>query len=158
MIRMEEKVNMIKFVKATPEDVDHLRSLAHKSESHWGYDNTFMDVYDSKFNITEKFILDNPVYVIWKNVIPIAFWGLKYDFGKWELEYFYVAKRYLGKGYGKQMWHHMTNWCKEHKIRKIHFVTSYQAVGFYEKMGAIQEDVSQSMIDGRPIPHFIYEI
>lgn len=155
---MEEKVNMIKLVKAIPEDVQHLRSLAHKSEFHWGYDKKFMDVFDSKFNITEKFILNNPVYVIRKNEISIAFWGLRCDFETWELEYFYVPRRYLEKGYGKQMWYHMTNWCKEHKIRAIYFVTGHQVVGFYEKMGAVQDGVSQSMIDGRPIPHFIYEI
>ena len=150
--------SMIKFVRAIPEDVEYLRLLAHKSEAHWGYDKKFMDTFDSKFNITEQFILNNPVYVIWKNFIPAAFWGLRRDFEMWELEYFYVSERELGKGCGKQMWNHMTNWCREHKIRKIHFVTSYQAVGFYEKMGAVQDGTFQSMIDGRAIPHFIYEL
>ena len=31
-----------------------------------------------------------------------------------------------------------------------------QAVGFYEKMGALQDGVSRSLIDGRDIPRFIY--
>ena len=147
---------MIKFVQAIPEDVENLRSLAHESEAHWGYDKKFMDVFDRIINITEEFILNNPVYVIRENLNPVAFWGLRRDFEMWELEYFYVSERDLGKGFGKQMWDHMTNWCKEHKIKRIHFVTSYQAVGFYEKMGAIQDGNSQSMIDGRSIPHFIY--
>ena len=149
---------MMKFVQATPEDVKSLRSLAHKSEAHWDYDKQFMDVFDSKFNITEKFIVSNPVYILLENLIPVAFWGIRYDSETWELEYFYVSERNLGNGYGKQMWNHMTNWCKEHKIRTIHFVTSHQAVGFYEKMGAIQKGISQSMIDGREIPHFVYEL
>ena len=149
---------MKKIVKAIPEDVNYLRSLAHKSEAYWGYDKKFMDVFDNKFNITTKFILNNPVYVIWENLIPVAFWGLRRDVEMWELEYFYVSQQNLRKGYGKQMWHHMTNWCKEREITKLHFVTSYQAVGFYEKMGAIQDGTSKSMIDGRTIPHFICEL
>ena len=84
--------------------------------------------------------------------------GGRCDFEMWKLEYFYVSERDLGKGYGKQMWNHMTNWCKEHKIQKIHFVTSDQAIGFYEKMGAIQDGMSQSTIDDRDIPHFICEL
>lgn len=155
---METTEKMIKLVKAMPEDVEYLRALAHKSEAHWGYDKKFMDAFDSKFNITEKFILNNPVYVIRENLVPIAFWGLRRDYETCELEYFYVAEQYLGKEYGKQMWNHMINWCKEHKIRKFHFVTGYQTVGFYEKMGAMQDGISRSMIDERPIPHFIYEI
>lgn len=149
---------MMKFVKALPEDAEYLRSLAHKSEAHWGYDKKFMEAFDSEFNITEKFVLNNPVYILLENSIPVAFWGLRCDSEMLELEYFYVLERDLGKGYGKQMWVHMTNWCKEHKIRKIHFVTSHQAVGFYEKMGAVQNGISKSMIDGRAIPHFIYEL
>lgn len=148
---------MGKFVRATPEDVECLRSLAHRSEAHWGYDKRFMDAFDSKFNITEEFILNHPVYVIRENSIPAAFWGLRRDAEMWELEYFYVSERELGKGYGKQMWAHMTSWCREHNVRKIHFVTSHQAIGFYEKMGATQDGTSQSMIDGRSIPRFIYQ-
>ena len=149
---------MIKFVRATPEDVECLRALAHKSESHWGYDKNFMDIFDNKFNITREFVLTNPVYVLLENLIPVAFWGLRYDSEMWELEYFYVSEQDLGKGYGRQMWNHMTNWCKEQKIGKIHFVTGYQAIGFYKKMGAIQDGVSKSTIDERDIPHFIYEL
>ena len=150
--------DMIKVIRAIPEDVEYLRSLAHKSEAHWGYDKRFMDTFDSQFNITPNFVLNNPVYIIWKDSIPIAFWGLRCDSEVWELEYFYVSEQNLGKGYGKQMWDHMINWCKEQEIREIHFVTSYQAIGFYKKMGAIQNRMSKSMIDGRSIPHFIYEL
>ena len=150
--------DMIKFARATPENVEHLRSIAHDSEAHWGYDKEFMDAFDCKFNITEKFILNQPVYVLFRGSVPVAFWGLRQDLETWELEYFYVSEQDLGRGYGKQMWDHMINWCKEHKIRKIHFVTSHQAIGFYEKMGAVQDGMSQSMIDGRTIPHFVYEL
>ena len=40
-----------------------------------------------------------------------------------DMEYFYVSEQDICKGFGKQMWDHMTNWCREQKIRKIHFVT-----------------------------------
>ena len=84
---------MVKFVRAIPDDVEYLRTLAHKSEAHWGYDKKFMDTFDSKFNITEKFILNNPVYVIWKNFIPVAFWGLDaiLKCGNWNIFMFRIG-------------------------------------------------------------------
>jgi hypothetical protein len=33
--------------------------------------------------------------------------------GSWELEYFYIAMRHMGKGYGKSMWFHLTDWCEK---------------------------------------------
>ncbi|MEW4411075.1 GNAT family N-acetyltransferase [Clostridium sp. AN503] len=85
---------------------------------------------------------------------PEAFWGLKRDGDGWELEYFYVAEAALGKGLGRQMWDHLNAWCRENQVSAFHFVTSPQAVGFYEKMGAVQDGVTRSSIDGRLIPHF----
>lgn len=87
-----------------------------------------------------------------------AFWGLKPTGGRWELEYFYVAVQALGNGYGKCMWNHMTSWCQNHQTGPIQFVTSPQAAGFYEKMGAVQDGTVPSSIDGRMIPHFVYDI
>ncbi len=155
---MNMNSNKQDFVRAIPNDVSKLRLLAHKSEAHWGYNENFMDIFDQVFNITEQFIRRNPVFVLWSDTDPVAFWGLMKDDVCWELEYFYVEVSSLGKGYGKQMWSHMINWCEEHKIQTIHFVTSTQAVGFYERMGATKDYMAQSVIDGRSIPHFTYEV
>lgn len=153
---MEATKNTLQFQQATPNDTAHLRSLAHQSEAHWGYGEAFMDTFDRTFNITEQFIRENPVYVSWDHENAIAFWGLKRDGGGWELEYFYISEQCLGKGYGKQMWNHLTDWCRRRSIPEFYFVTSPQAIGFYEKMGAKQDGMWRSSIDGRPIPHFIY--
>lgn len=153
---MEE--SRIEFIRAIPQNVDKLRILARNSEAHWNYNDTFMTRFDEIFNITKKFIIENPVYVAWIDDCPVAFWGLSCGMLGWELEYFYVSESYLINGYGKQMWYHMIRWCKDHSIHKISFVTSHQAVGFYKKMGAIQDTMVESIIDGREIPHFIYRV
>ena len=33
-----------------------------------------------------------------------------------------------------------------------------QAVGFYRKMGAVQDGETRSPVDGRPVPHFVYDL
>jgi len=151
------KTNLF-FTQATSTQTDQLRALARDSEAHWGYSSDFMARFDLTFNITPSFILENPVYAAWDGHAPLAFWGLKQDENDWELEYFYVAEHTLGKGYGQQMWRHMTDWCRSHAVASFHFVTSPQAIGFYEKMGAVQDGATHSSLDGRPIPHFICKL
>lgn len=64
----------------------------------------------------------------------------------------------MGSGLGKRMWKHMTGWCAHQGIGRIHFVTSPQAAGFYRKMGAVQDRETRSIVDGRLIPHFVYDV
>lgn len=145
--------NTLQFQQATPNDTAHLRYLAHQSEAHWGYGEAFMDTFDHTFNITEQFIRENPVYVSWDHENTIAFWGLKRDGGGWELEYFYISEQCLGKGYGKQMWNHLTDWCRRRSIPEFHFVTSPQAIGFYEKWAQ-----SRMECGGHPLTDVRYRI
>jgi len=51
------------------------------------------------------------------------------------------------------MWNHLVNYCKEHNINNCTLVTSPQAKGFYDKMGAIQIGEVESILKkGRKIP------
>ena len=98
------------------------------------------------------------VYAAGDRGCPAAFWGIRQDRDAWELEYFYVAEERLGRGLGKQMWEHMIGWCGKQGIGRIQFVTSPQAVGFYRKMGAVQDGETRSPVDGRPVPRFVYDV
>ena len=152
------KRQALEFARAEPEDTKALRRLARASEAHWGYDEAFMENFDAGFNVTEDFIRCNPVYAAGDRGCPAAFWGIRQDRDAWELEYFYVAEERLGRGLGKQMWEHMIGWCGKQGIGRIQFVTSPQAVGFYRKMGAVQDGETRSPVDGRPVPRFVYDV
>lgn len=143
---------------ARPEELETLRRLARQSEAHWGYDESFMDVFDRTFNITGDFLLRMPVFVFRDQGKIIAFWGVIPDGNRCGLEYFYIAETALNRGYGRYMWNHLISWCQANGITQVSFVTSWEAVGFYEKMGAKQDGIYQSSIDGRDIPHFVYLI
>lgn len=146
------------FEAAAEEDVPTLRAIARESEAHWGYSEVFMDEFDSIFNITGEFISESPVFVFRENGETAAFWGAVPSGPECKLEYFYIARSRLKHGYGKCLWNHFTGWCRDNKIREVTFVTSWEAVGFYRKMGAVQDGTSVSVIDGREIPHFRYRL
>lgn len=135
---------------------ENLRRLAYESEAHWGYDNRFMETFDRRFNITEKFVCENPVYAASDSRGLLGFWGLSKREKQWELEYFYIDSRWLNTGLGRLMWEHLIRWCRENHVASLELVTSPQAAGFYQKMGARMEGEKPSVIDGRPVPFLTY--
>ena len=146
----------LSFVKAELVHLNDLREIAYHSERYWGFSDEFMEIFEKKFNITESFLEKNPVYIGMEMDIPVCFWGVMPSYNRCELEYFYVDTECIGNGYGAAMWRHLTNWCSENYMSEISFVTSSQAVGFYEKMGASVKEETLSIIDGRVIPKLLY--
>ena len=153
-------ISMFSYHEATPDDLSKLRILARKSEAHWGGTDAFLDEFDRSFNITEDLLRNNPVFTMKDpDGDIVAFWGMIPSAnGLAELEYFYVEVNELGCGHGRTLWYHMTKWALNHQISRIHFVTSPEAVGFYERMGAVQIGEVPSTIDGRMIPELLYQL
>ena len=146
------------FRKAEILHLKYLREIAYYSEKYWGFSDEFMKRFEEKFNITESFLEKYPVYIGMEADIPVCFWGVVPLQDKCELEYFYVDTKRIGNGYGAVMWKHLIAWCKENDILEISLVTSSQAVGFYEKMGAWVCGETLSVIDGRMIPKLLYTL
>lgn len=145
------------FHKAEITEINRLRNIAYQSEAHWGYDDAFMGIFEERFNITGEFLQHNPVYAGTIGDETAGFWAMQdLDTGCPELEYFYIAPEYLNRGLGKLMWLDLTAWCKANGVTGFQFVTSPQAVGFYEKMGAAVAGERRSSIDGRMIPLLEY--
>lgn len=148
----------MEFIKAEKTYVTELRSIAYYSEKYWGYSDSFMEMFEKEFNITDEFVEKYPTYIGIEKNSPVCFWGIIDNENEYELEFFYVEEKKIGSGYGKAMWKHMVDWCKNHEVKSLHFVTSPQAVGFYERMGASVRGVSYSSIDGREIPRLTYSL
>lgn len=146
------------FRKAKESDLLRLRTLAEHSEAHWGFDDYFIKTFNEKYNLTVEFMKSNPVFIMNLEDEILGFWGIFQSNECAELEFFYIDVKHLKEGLGKHMWVHMISWCENQGIKKIEFVTSQQAVGFYEKCGAVQDGKSISTIDGREIPHLSFEI
>ena len=150
---------MLTFVSANKYDATTLTNLAIESEATWGFDPVFMEIFNRQYSVTDIFIENNLVFKMLDGERVVGFLGIiKEDFIS-ELEYFYIEASYIGKGYGKQMWRFMCEICKRENIGTIQFVTSPEAVPFYESCGAVQIDTVESLvIPGRMIPKFVYQL
>lgn len=150
---------MLSFRSAITDDAEILSDLTFHSEKYLGYDTDYMNKFLVLYNLTSEFIINSPVYIMENENEMIDFWGLsikKYDF---ELEYFYIAVKYIGQGYGRKLWNHLINKCKLLDILEFQFVTSPESVDFYKKMGAIIIDNVESIIkQDRLIPKLRYVV
>lgn len=108
--------------------------------------------------MTEDFVRDNVAYILFENSEIKGFWGIIPNNQQAELEYLYVDSSQIRKGFGTVLWNHMTGWCRSNGIRRIDFVTSQPAVGFYFKVGAVLDGTALSPVDEREIPKLHFDI
>lgn len=145
--------------QAKPCEAAILTDIAAESEAYWGYDENFMNSYKTIYRVTEKFINSNPSFVIEDEGVIIGFYCIIEDKCEAELEYFYIKPEKIGKGYGKILWRHLDQYCREHHITKVNLVTSPQAADFYIKMGAsLTGEVDSLVIKDRKIPKLTYTL
>ena len=150
-------MNEVFFRHVKENDITFLRTLVRNSEAIWGFDESFLRIFDEKYNVTIDFIKENVAYVMIKGDMILGFWGMTIEEKGAELEYFYIESGQTGKGFGKQLWNHLADWCHSNGIRRIDFVTSHPAVKFYTRCGAVLDGTTRSSIDGREIPKLYYK-
>jgi N-acetylglutamate synthase-like GNAT family acetyltransferase len=83
----------------------------------------------------EEFISNNPTYIVEENENIVGFYGVILAEKETCLEYFFIKPKSIGKGYGKILWNHMVNTCKELGINEFAIVTSPQAKKIIQKWG-----------------------
>ncbi|HOK63416.1 MAG TPA: GNAT family N-acetyltransferase [Soehngenia sp.] len=132
--------------RAYPTEADILTDLAVESEAYWGYDKKFLDTFKTIYKISEDFIINNPTFVLEEDKI-IGFYSIIESSEGVILEYFYIDPSYIRKGYGKILWDHLIEFCKNRGILELDFVASNEAMPFYEKMGAIKVGETKSLVE-----------
>ena len=150
---------MYHFRKAESSDSIALTELAIFSEAHWGYDKEFLDQFYDLYKVSEEYIENNPVYILYSDEENIGFFGLLPSDDVAILEHLFISPRFIGKGFGKMIWDYMLQVCKKLEISEIEFVTSPQAKDFYLKQGAsFIEEVDSLVIKNRKVPKFAYRL
>ena len=150
---------MIKLKKAQIEDAEMLTKIAVDSEATWGFDDEFMNLFEILYDVTPDFISSQLVYELYDEDKCVGFFGIVKEELISILEFFYISADFIRKGYGKIMWEKLVEVCKENQISLIEFVTSPEAMPFYQSRGAIlMENVISMVMPKREIPKMRFEI
>lgn len=138
---------------AKPGESKILSELAYTSEAYWGYDRVFMEAFRAKYGVTEEQISSGQVWVLEEGDLMVGFFYIEVAGNLGDLEFFYIDPEFIGKGYGEVLWRELMAFCRTCEVKVIELVTSPQATGFYEKMGAVVVgQVASQLREGRLIP------
>lgn len=140
---------MVNLKKADEGELDKINKLIFDSEMVSTDEKSNMKIFAEKYIIKESDILENKSYVLYEEQLMIGFFMVKDKGTTHELEYFYIKRDRLGKGYGKVMWSFVDGICIKNNIRSIHIVCGKNITPFYIKMGAEKIGEIYSKVNSR---------
>ncbi len=144
---------------ATPSDAGILTEIAHASKRHWGYPESYIEIWKNDLTLTADFLNNHPVYLACIDNQIAGFCAISGDVDDREIEHFWVLPKYMGYGVGRRLFEHMLNAQTENGAKSIRILADPYAEGFYEKMGAVTVDAeASSVIPGRSLPVMRYDI
>ena len=125
--------------RARIEEAPRLTALTMRSKAYWGYDERFMAAATADLTFKPGIYLpDFHVYILENNTEWLGFCSLIPQEGeRVELYDLFVEPKYIGKGYGKQLWNHAVRVARELGFRTMFLTADPNARPFYERQGAV---------------------
>jgi ribosomal protein S18 acetylase RimI-like enzyme len=133
--------------RASPEDASTLTQIALDAKRYWGYPEHWIKHWESDLTVSSDFIRDNHVYVAEEDGEIRGFYALSVDGDKAELEHMWVTPACIGTGIGKELFLDAMERAAALNVRNVELSADPNAVGFYERMGAVPIGESESVID-----------
>lgn len=131
-------------------DHERLTHIALSSKQHWGYLPHWMEIWTPQLTFTPEYFEENESWVVEANGIPIAFYTLQDKSEIAWLENLWVLPEYIGRGVGKELFHHAVNLARQRGSKILQLEADPNAAGFYEKMGMKRIGERHSQVDGQP--------
>lgn len=140
------------FRRARTDEAEYLTHLCRRSKAHWGYDAEFLRIVAGDLTVTPAAIKTHQVWILQEDKKILGFHQVKLGDTAW-LEDLWLEPEAIGKGYGRLLWEHAVSIARAAGAWGMEFNAEPFAMGFYEKMGAVQVGVTPSrFIPGRKLP------
>jgi adenine phosphoribosyltransferase len=145
---------------AASEEGTVLTELAMRSKASWGYDAVFMETCRPELTITRDDIQENEIFILEENGDMVGFYQLKVvDDLTVDLNAFFIAPEFRGKGYGERLWQHAVVTAYTHAFNIMTIESDPNAEAFYTAMGAQKTGERESPVQaGRMLPLMRYVI
>lgn len=127
-----------------------LSELAISAKRHWGYPEHWMEIWTPQLTFSPDYFEEHEGWVAIDNEKIIAFYTLEDKNEIAWLENLWVLPEYIGKGVGKELFHHAIVLARGRGYKSLQLEADPNAVGFYEKMGMKKIGERRSEVDGSP--------
>ena len=134
---------------AEPEEAARLTEIAIAAKRHWGYPESWIEIWREELTITPDFIERHRVFAATDNGIPMGFYAVVTSGDSTKLEHLWVLPELIGKGFGRQLLNHAHYRAAMAGVKAIEIVSDPNAEGFYLKAGAKKIGEVISTIEGR---------
>ena len=131
---------------AQSSDLHHINELVCQSKSHWAYPQDFVKKFMDFFKMTEEYLQQYPVKLMVVDDRIVGVYSFKFmPDNKLELDFLFLHPDFIGQGYGRLLWQHLSNMAQALKYNEFTIWSDPEAEGFYLKMGC-------ERIGARPSP------
>lgn len=145
--------------RAEPGEADALTALARRSKAHWGYDSAFMDLVDADLQISAGSIETDEVWVLEDGAGGTIGFHRVISGEPAVLEDLWLEPSAIGGGHGRRLWEHAMGIARERDASAVELDAEPHAIGFYERMGAVQVgETASAVVPGRMLPRMRVEL
>ncbi|MEZ4859651.1 MAG: GNAT family N-acetyltransferase [Caldilineaceae bacterium] len=137
--------------QAQPAEAERLTAIALAAKGYWNYAAELMALWRAGLTVTPLRIAQDPVYVAVHDDQIIGFYALlpMAQAQIYELDDLWVEPAWIGRGVGKQLFHHACAWVQAQGGTMLQLVAEPHAIGFYHKMGMTKIGERPSVPVGR---------
>ena len=139
--------------RARPDEAEGLSALAARSKAYWGYDEAFLERVRDAMTLHPEDVERHEVWVLESSSgAPIGYHRV-IPGDPAELEDLWVEPSAIGSGAGRRLFDHALTVARTCGASTLEIDADPNAVGFYERMGAVQiGDTPSTLIPGRILP------
>ena len=137
-----------------PEDLSEVSALGIRSKASWGYDNAAMRVFAAELTLTSDGVrgLADAQVAVHSEAIAGYFTLRAHANDALELEHLFVDPAHFGRGIGTQLLESALASANQLGASEVTIFSDPNAIGFYQKHGALVVGRHASSISGRHIP------
>ena len=141
-------MSTIKIRPGRPDEAAALSAIAFAAKRHWGYPESWIELWRDDLTVLPQYIDDNIVYVAEECGQIIGFVALAVFDEEAEVDHLWVMPEHMGKGVGRQLMQSALSYCNSIAVEYVRVVSDPNAQAFYAKLGAVY----QGEIDSNPAP------
>lgn len=139
----------MKIRKAQITDAEKLSQIAFAAKSYWNYPENWLKIWKDSLTITPEFIETNQVFLAESDRKILGFYALILSSENVQLEHLWISPENIGGGIGKILMADAIEKAKSFGGKSMEIESEPNAVGFYQKQGAVKIGERKSEIEGQ---------